>query len=70
MATHSLKETLIEFRKITKTYLDKVKQKYPDVKKILDSQEEFKKDYAVWRKAKSGVTPWPYETYINGQITE
>ncbi|MFH2061293.1 MAG: TRAP transporter substrate-binding protein DctP [Pseudomonadota bacterium] len=64
------KETLIEFRKITKTYLDTVKAKYPDVKKILESQEAFKKDYAVWRKAKSGVTPWPYEDYIKGQITE
>lgn len=64
------KETLIEFRKITKTYLDTVKAKYPDVKKILDSQDAFKKDYAVWRKAKSGVTPWPYEDYIKGQITE
>ena len=64
------KETLIEFRKITKTYLDAVKQKYPEVKKILDSQEAFKEDYAVWRKAKSGVTPWPYETYIGGQISE
>ncbi|MCP3876739.1 MAG: TRAP transporter substrate-binding protein DctP [Desulfobacteraceae bacterium] len=64
------KETLIEFRKITKIYLDSVKAKYPDVKKILDSQEAFKKDYAIWRKAKSGVSSWPYEDYINGQISE
>ena len=64
------KDTLIAFRKTTKTYLDSLKEKYPDVKKALDSQEAFIKDYSVWRKARSGVTPWPYETYISGQITE
>jgi len=64
------KETLIEFRKVAKTYLDSVKEKYPDVKKVLDSQEAFLEEYAVWRRARSGATPWPYETYISGQITE
>jgi len=64
------KSTLIEFRKVTHTYLEKLKEKYPDVKKVLDSQEKFKKDYSVWRKAKSGVTPWPYETYIEGRTTD
>jgi TRAP-type mannitol/chloroaromatic compound transport system substrate-binding protein len=64
------KETMIEFRKITKTYIDSVKAKYPDVKKVMDSQEAFLKDYADWRDARSGVTPWPYETYISGRITE
>ncbi|MBW1636946.1 MAG: TRAP transporter substrate-binding protein DctP, partial [Deltaproteobacteria bacterium] len=64
------KDTLISFRKTTKKYLDSLKEKYPDVKKALDSQEAFIKEYAVWRKARSGVTPWPYETYISGQITE
>jgi len=64
------KDTLIEFRKITHTYLEELKGKYPDVKKVLDSQEKYKKDSSVWRKAKSGVTPWPYETYIEGRITD
>ena len=64
------KETLIEFRKTTKTYLDKVKAKYPDVKKVLDSQEAFLKEYAPWREARGGATPWPYETYISGKINE
>ncbi len=64
------KETLIEFRKVAKTYLDSVKAKYPDVKKALDSQEAFIEEYAVWRDARSGATPWPYETYISGKITE
>lgn len=63
-------ETLIEFRKTTKTYLDELKSKYPDVKKVLESQEAFLEDYAEWRDARSGVTPWPYETYISGRTTE
>ncbi|HKJ65710.1 MAG TPA: TRAP transporter substrate-binding protein DctP [Desulfopila sp.] len=64
------KETLIEFRKVAKTYLESVKAKYPDVKRALDSQEAFIQEYAVWRDARSGATPWPYETYISGRITE
>jgi TRAP-type mannitol/chloroaromatic compound transport system substrate-binding protein len=62
--------TRIEFRKTTKKYLDEVKAKYPDVKKVLDSQEAFTQDYAEWRKVRGGVTPWPYETYINGKTFE
>ena len=64
------KETLIAFRKTTKEYLDSVKAKHPDVKKALDSQEAFIKEYAVWRDVRSGATPWPFETYISGRITE
>ncbi|MCF6247364.1 MAG: TRAP transporter substrate-binding protein DctP [Desulfobacula sp.] len=64
------KATLIEFRKTTKIYLDSLKAKYPDVKKVLDSQEDFIKEYETWRRAKSGVTPWSYETYIEGNLTQ
>ena len=64
------KETLIEFRKYTKKYLDSLKAKHPMVKRVLDSQELFKSDYAEWRKASAGVTPWPYETYVDGKISE
>jgi len=64
------KETLVEFRKTTKEYLDSVKEKFPDVKKVLDSQEAFLEEYAIWRDARSGVTPWPYETYTSGRVTE
>ena len=64
------KETIIQFRKTTKKYLDGLKAKYPDVKKVLDSQEEFIKSFADWREARSGVTPWPYETFISGKTTE
>lgn len=34
-------ETLIEFAKVAKAYTEEMKAKYPDVKKILDSQEAF-----------------------------
>lgn len=64
------KETLIEFRKTTKVYIDSLKDKYPDVKKVLDSQEAFIKDYAEWRDARGGLAPWPYEEYIGGRINE
>jgi TRAP-type mannitol/chloroaromatic compound transport system substrate-binding protein len=64
------KDTLIEFRKTTKKYLDGLKEKYPDVKKVLDSQEEFLESFADWRDARSGATPWPYEIYITGRTTE
>ncbi len=62
--------TLIEFRKTTKTYLDELKEKFPDVKKILDSQEAFIKDFADWREARGGAAPWPYEVYVTGKVLE
>ena len=64
------KDTLIAFRKTTKEYIDSLKAKYPDVKKVIESQEAFITDFADWREARGGVTPWPYETYISGKITE
>ncbi len=63
-------EAIIEFRKTTKTYLDKLKTEYPDVKTALDSQEAFIEEYALWRQQRGGVAPWPYETFISGQIYE
>lgn len=62
--------TLIEFRKTTKIYLDELKEKFPDVKKVLDSQEAFIKDFADWREARGGAAPWPYEIYITGKVLE
>ncbi len=64
------KDTIIEFAKTTKKYLDELKAKYPDVKKVLDSQEEFKKEFAKWRELRGGVVPWPYEMVIEGKITQ
>jgi TRAP-type mannitol/chloroaromatic compound transport system substrate-binding protein len=61
------KETRIEFAKMTKTHLDGLKQKFPDVKKVLDSQEQLKKDFSTWREQRSGVAPWPIDEYIAGK---
>jgi len=55
------------FAKKTKEYLESLKAKYPDVKKTLDSQEQFKKDFATWREQRSGVVPWPIDDYIAGK---
>jgi TRAP-type mannitol/chloroaromatic compound transport system substrate-binding protein len=60
-------EAITAFAKRTKEYLDDLKAKYPDVKKTLDSQEQFKKDFAEWREIRSGLTPWPIEDFINGK---
>ncbi len=60
-------ESITEFAKVTKAYLDEVKAKYPNVKKTLDSQEEFKRDFAEWREIRSGLTPWPLDDFINGK---
>jgi TRAP-type mannitol/chloroaromatic compound transport system substrate-binding protein len=63
-------DTLIAFRKTAQKYLDTLKEKYPDVKKVLESQEAFIRDFADWREARSGVTPWPYEMFISGRTTD
>ncbi|MBM9603316.1 TRAP transporter substrate-binding protein [Desulfopila inferna] len=60
-------EAITEFAKVTKAYLDEVKAKYPDVKKTLDSQEQFKRDFAEWREIRSGITPWPIDDFIDGK---
>jgi len=59
-----------DFAKSTKAYLTELKAKYPDVKKVLDSQEKFKKDYAGWREMRSGCAPWPIDDYISGKHLE
>ncbi len=60
-------EAITSFAKRTKEYLEELKAKYPDVKKTLDSQELFKKDFAEWREIRSGLTPWPIDDFINGK---
>jgi TRAP-type mannitol/chloroaromatic compound transport system substrate-binding protein len=67
---HMDADTRTQFRKTTKEYMDTVKAKFPDVKKILDSHDQLIEDYAEWRKVRGGATPWPYETYISGQHHE
>lgn len=60
-------EAITAFAKRTKEYLEELKAKYPEVKVTLDSQEQFKKDFAEWREIRSGLTPWPLDDYINGK---
>lgn len=60
-------ETINTFAKTTQEYLEELKAKYPDVKKTLDSQEQFREDYAPWREIKSRVAPWPTADYIKGK---
>jgi len=64
------KDAITSFAKKTKEYLDGLKAKYPEVKQTLDSQEQFKKDFADWREIRSGVTPWPIDEYIKGKRTQ
>jgi TRAP-type mannitol/chloroaromatic compound transport system substrate-binding protein len=60
-------EAITEFAKVTKDYLDKVKARNPDAKKTLESQEEFKREFAEWREIRSGLTPWPIDDFIKGK---
>jgi len=62
------RDTLIQFAKTTHKYLEELKGKYPDVKKALEGQEEFKQHFAKWRDLRSGVEPYPYEQYIQGKM--
>jgi TRAP-type mannitol/chloroaromatic compound transport system substrate-binding protein len=60
-------ETLSAFAQTTKDYLEILKEKNPDVKKTLESQEAFKEDFSEWRTQRGRVAPWPIDDYINGK---
>lgn len=60
-------ETLNTFAKQTQKHLNSLKAKNPDVKKTLDSQEQFKQDFSEWREQRGRVAPWPIEDYIRGK---
>jgi hypothetical protein len=40
------------------------------VKKVLDSQGEFKREFAFWREMRSGVAPWPKEMVLKGKLMQ
>lgn len=63
-------ETIIEFAKTTKKYLYDLMEKNADVKKVLGSQEEFKKEFAQWRELRGRVTPWPFEMIFEGKLKQ
>ena len=56
--------------KTTHEYLEELKAKNPDVKKALDSQDDFKKAFAQWRQLRGRVVPWPYNMYIKGKLMQ
>lgn len=60
-------ETLNGFAQRTHEYLTELKGKHPDVKKVLDSQDQLKAEFADWREMRSGVAPWPMEQYLKGK---
>ncbi len=60
-------DTINSFAKRTHEYLAELKAKYPDVKKVLDSQDQLKADFAEWREIRGGVAPWPYEMFVKGK---
>ena len=60
-------DTINSFAKASHEYIEGLKAKYPDVKKVMDSQDQFKADFADWRQERSGVAPWPYEQYVKGK---
>lgn len=61
-------KTIIEFAKVSFQYLDEVAQKHPFAKKVLESQEEFKKEFAQWRELRKGIAPWPKEMVLQGKL--
>ncbi len=63
-------ETLNEFRRVADTYIQELKDKYPSVKKIRESQENFIKYHAEWKEIRSGVAVWPSEKYLQERNTK
>lgn len=62
--------TITDFAKTTQAYLEKVKARNPDCKRLLESQEALKKDFADWRAARAGATPWPLDDVVKGKLHE
>jgi TRAP-type mannitol/chloroaromatic compound transport system substrate-binding protein len=63
-------EAIVEFAKTSHKYLEDLKAKNEFLKKVLDSQEDLKVDFADWRDSRRGVTPWPIEQVMNGRLYE
>ena len=61
---------IVDFAKTTQAYMEKVKERCPDCKRLLESQEALKKDFADWRSARASVTPWPLDEVVNGRLHE
>jgi TRAP-type mannitol/chloroaromatic compound transport system substrate-binding protein len=62
--------TIVEFAKTSFAYLDDLAAKNADVKKVLDSQELFKKEFAQWRDLRGRLAPWPKEDVLKGRLSQ
>jgi TRAP-type mannitol/chloroaromatic compound transport system substrate-binding protein len=62
--------TIVEFAKTSFAYLDELAAKNPDVKKVLDSQELFKQEFAQWRDLRSRLAPWPKADVLKGKLSQ
>jgi len=60
-------DAINKFAKASHKYLEGLKAKFPDVKKVLDSQDKFKADFADWREERGGIAPWPHDQFITGK---
>jgi hypothetical protein len=40
------------------------------VKKVLESQEKFKQDFAQWRDLRGRLAPWPKADVMKGKLTQ
>ncbi len=60
-------KTINQFAQASHDYIQGLKAKFPDVKKVMDSQDLFKADFADWREERGGVVPWPHEMFVKGK---
>lgn len=63
-------ETRNEFRRMSETYIEELKAKYPNVKKIRESQERFIKNHGAWKELRGGVSVWSSEKYLQPAETK
>ena len=61
---------IASFAKNSFDYLDELKAKDPDVKKVLDSQDLFKAEFAQWRDLRGRLAPWPKADFLKGKMTQ
>jgi TRAP-type mannitol/chloroaromatic compound transport system substrate-binding protein len=61
---------IIGFAKTSFEYLDDLSAKNADVKKVLDSQELFKQEFAQWRDLRGRLAPWPKADVLKGKLTQ
>jgi TRAP-type mannitol/chloroaromatic compound transport system substrate-binding protein len=60
--------TIVGFAATAFKYLEEVGEKHPFAGKVLESQEEFKREFAFWREIRGGLAPWPKEMVLKGKL--